>query len=265
MSKGGLGKSFEAECRAAWMLARGINWTGSDLDERHKTFSSRHPNRVQLYPSDSPESSKESFLRIFRAFMHGQSPVHIMDCRAQGDRLFIDAIEEFDIFTLARSNGISLTLFLFPTDEHESLVNMRELVKITARNVQYVVVENKARNDSRLYSNSVFANKLAELGAKTIRIPAITSSTMLAMDRVEANLKRGISFGEFAALETKLLDPIMASELGMALSRMYSQYDAIADLLLPPEIAKKVKAKATQIAKAADDSFNDMLDFNFPD
>ena len=265
MSKGGLGKSILAEMFAAYCLARGVDWIGSDLDGRHKTFSSRHPNRVQLYPSDSPQSSKESFLRIFRAFMHGQSPVHIMDCRAQGDRLFLDAIEDFNIFALAKANGISLTLFLFPTDEHESLANMRELVKVTANHVKYVVVENKARADSKLYSGSAFANKLVELGAKTIQIPAITTSTMLAMDRVEANQKRGISFGEFATLEAKLLDPIMSSELGMALSRMYNQFDIIADLLLPPELAKKVKPKASLTVKATNDSFNDTLDFNFPD
>src|SRR5213594_1649372 len=43
-SKGNLGKSFEAEFRVAWLDRLGIQWNGSDLDDRHHTFASRHPH-----------------------------------------------------------------------------------------------------------------------------------------------------------------------------------------------------------------------------
>ena len=265
MSKGGLGKSLEAAMRAAWALARGVDWQGSDLDERHKSFSGRHPTRVKLYPCESPETSKESFVAIMRTAMRGSSPLHIVDCPAQGDKMFLDAVSGLNLLALTKSYGITLTLFVFPIDEHESLKNLRSLVKATGKNVNYVVVHNKARNSSKLYTGSDFEKGLIQYGAKTIHIPAITSSTMLAMDRVESDQRRGISFAEFASLETKLIDPVMATELGMVLAKMYDQYDAVAELLLPPELAKKVKAQAKQAAKIADDTCDDLFGFNFPE
>jgi hypothetical protein len=35
-SKGSLRKSFEAEFRSAWLHYHGIQWNGSDLDDRHR-------------------------------------------------------------------------------------------------------------------------------------------------------------------------------------------------------------------------------------
>ena len=42
-SRGGLGKSFEAEFRTAWLDYHGVPWNGSDLDDRHRKFRSPTP------------------------------------------------------------------------------------------------------------------------------------------------------------------------------------------------------------------------------
>lgn len=263
MSKGGSGKSTEGEMRVSYLSARGIPWQGSDMDERHRTFSERHLKRVKVHRSEAPLEAKEAFASIFRSVMRDSFPVHVVDCRAQADQLFINAIKEFDFLALCKSHDIRVTLSLFPSDELESLTNMQALVKATIGEVNYVIVENKARNDTRLFSNSSFEKFLLSHGAKKIRMPVIMPSTMLAMEKVESLQKRGISFAEFATVGTGLLDPIMAGELGMALANMYRQYDSIAELLLPPEFAKKVK---TDISEGEVESKDDDGDFalNFP-
>src|SRR2546430_15121711 len=65
-SKGNLGKSFEAEFRTAWLDRLGIPWNGSDLDDRHHTFSSRHPGAVQSYQLGNEHESKTALLKLFR-------------------------------------------------------------------------------------------------------------------------------------------------------------------------------------------------------
>ena len=234
------------------------------MDDRHRTFSERHVKRVKVYRSEAPNEAKESFMGIFYSVMRDSFPVTAVDCRAQADQLFIDAIAEFDFLTLCKSHGIRVTLSLFPSDELESLKNMANLVKATAGQVNYVVVENKARNETRLFSGSTFERTLVSHGAKKICMPAITPSTMLAMEKVESTEKRGISFAEFASPERGLLDPLMASELGMALAKMYRQYDSIAELLLPPELARRVKPEMNgDDIKSKNDS-EDTFALNFP-
>ena len=246
MSKGGSGKSTEGEMRVSYLSARGIDWQGSDMDDRHRTFSERHIRRVKVHHSETPLEAKEAFASIFRSMMRDAFPVHVVDCRAQADQFFINAVREFDFLALCKSNGIGITLSLVPSDELESLTNMQALVKATAGEVNYIIVENKARNDTRLFSNSPFEKFLVSHGAKKICMPVIMPSTMLAMEKVESIQKRGISFAEFATVGTGLLDPIMAGELGMALANMYRQYDSIAELLLPPEFAKKIKTNLVE-------------------
>ena len=65
-SKGSLGKSFEIEFRTAWLDWLNIPWTGSDLDDRHRTFADRHPEQVQSYRLGNDDDSKSTLLGLFR-------------------------------------------------------------------------------------------------------------------------------------------------------------------------------------------------------
>ncbi len=264
MSKGGLGKSVEAEFRAAWLLARGIDWRGSDLDDRHRTFSGRHPNRVAVLRSESPEEAKEAYLATFISSIHDAFPVHIVDSRAQADEFFVDAAKNFNFLSLAAEHGVRSTLFIFPSDELETMGNLTKLVQFCAHRVDFVIVENPARSGSRLFKNSTFEKTLLDLGAKKIRLPTISSPTMLAMEGVEHKLKRGISFAEFATRESGHLEPLMAAELQYALTQMYTSYDAIADVLLPTALAARVqlpKSGGTLKVNVAND--DERFGFNF--
>src|SRR5256885_1121227 len=84
-SKGNLGKSFEAEFRTAWLDRLGIPWTGSDLDDRHHTFGSRHPQNVRSYQLGNEHESKTALLTLFRRVLKETAAVHVIDTRDQAD------------------------------------------------------------------------------------------------------------------------------------------------------------------------------------
>ena len=65
-------------------------------------------------------------------------------------------------------------------------------------------------------------------------------------------VKRGLSFAELSDPDAKYLERLLAGEIQWAMQRMFRQYDAIADLLLPTELASREKpvARANESPKA---------------
>ena len=248
-SKGNLGKSLETEFRVAWLARHGIAWHGSDLDDRHATFSGRHPGQTKQYKLGNEQEAKAAFLALFRGILHEPAPVHVIDTRAQADELFMAAVEELSFFELCQEQGIRTTFFLFPSDETESMKNFMRLVKFGGELVDFVVVYNPTKSQADLYRGSQLEKALEKTGARTLTLPTITPVTLMAMERAEAQAKHGISFAEFASPESGHLERILAGELQWALTRMFEQYNAIAEVLLPTEQAEKVKAAVRSAAK----------------
>ena len=81
-SKDSLGKSFEAEFRTAWLDYHGVQWNGSDLDDRHHSFTDRHPAKVEPYKLGSDDESKSTLLGLFRNVSRNDASVpDSMICR----------------------------------------------------------------------------------------------------------------------------------------------------------------------------------------
>jgi hypothetical protein len=74
---------------------------------------------------------------------------------------------------------------------------------------------------------------------------------LLAIEKAEAVAKRGLSFAELSRVEAGHLERLLAGEIQWAMQKMFRQYDAIADLLLPSDLIPKEKpASKTEKAKA---------------
>src|SRR5688572_14819962 len=112
-SKGNLGKSFETEFRTAWLDRLGITWNGSDLDDRHHTFASRHPHLVRSYQLRNEHESKTALLSLFRRVLKDAAPVHVIDTRAQADALILSALEELQVLDICPEHSVRLTFLLF--------------------------------------------------------------------------------------------------------------------------------------------------------
>lgn len=93
--------------------------------------------------------------------------------------------------------------------------------------------------------------RVMEFGAKSITLPSVTPTTLLAIEKAEAIAKRGLSFAELSHVEAGHLERLLAGEIQWAMQKMFRQYEAIADLLLPTEFIPKEKpASKTEKAKA---------------
>jgi hypothetical protein len=245
-SKGNLGKSFEAEFRTAWLDRHGIAWNGSDLDDRHHTFASRHREIVRSYQLGNEHESKTALLSLFRRVLKDTAPVHVIDTRAQADALILSAMEELQVLDVCANEGVRFTFFLFPTDDTESMTNAGRLFLYAGDRVDYVVVHNPAKARGDLFKGSALEKQLNEFGAKAVTLPAITPTTLLAMEKAEAIAKRGLSFAELSHPEAGHLERLLAGEIQWAMQKMFRQYDTIADLLLPTAlIPDKAVANAT--------------------
>ncbi len=150
-SKGSLGKSFEAEFRTAWLDYHGIQWNGSDLDDRHHSFADRHPEQVQSYKLGSDDESKSTLLGLFRNVSRSDAPVHVIDCRAQADGLIVQALDSLQLLESLAAQGIRFTFFLFPSEDTESMNNLLDLFFFAGDRVDYVIVHNPAKVRTNLF------------------------------------------------------------------------------------------------------------------
>ena len=241
-SKGNLGKSLEVEFRTAWLDRLGIPWNGSDLDDRHHTFASRHPEAVRSYPLGNQQESKTALLSLFRRVLKDTAPVHVIDTRAQADALILGALEELQVLEVCADQGVRLTFFLFPTDDTESMTNVGELFLHAGDRVDYVIVHNPAKARGDLFRGSQLEKELTAFGARSITLPALTSTTLLAAEKAESVAKRGLSFAELSRVDAGHLERLLAGEIQWAMARMFRQYDGVADLLLPTELIPEQKS-----------------------
>ena len=240
-SKGNLGKSFEAEFRTAWLDQLGVQWNGSDLDDRHHTFASRHKDVVRSYQLGNEHESKTALLSLFRRVLKDTAPVHVIDTRAQADALIMAALEELQVLDVCAEQNVRLTFFLFPTDDTESMTNAGRLFLYAGDRVDYVVVHNPAKARGDLFKGSPLEQQLAEFGSKTITLPTVTPTTLLAAEKAEASAEHGLSFAELSRMEAGHLERLLAGEIQWAMQRMFQQYDSIAEVLLPTALIPEPK------------------------
>src|ERR1019366_1213604 len=250
-SKGSLGKSFEAEFRTAWLDYHGIQWNGSDLDDRHHSFADRHPKQVQSHTLGNDDDSKSTLLGLFRNVSHSDAPVHIIDCRAQADGLIVQALNSLQLLETLAAQGIRFTFFLFPSEDTESMHNLLDLFFFAGDRVDYCVVHNPAGVRTNLFRNSNIEAELKKFGAKEITLPVVTSITLLAIKRAEAKAGRKLCFAEVATPGAAHLELMLAGEMQWAMQQMFRQYDLIADLLVPSEQLPEVEPQAEPAAKPA--------------
>ena len=111
-SKGNLGKSFEIGFRVAWLDRPGIAWNGSDLDDRHHIFASRHREIVRSYQLANEHESKTALLSLFRRVLKDTAPIHVIDTRAQADALILNALEKMQAPDVCAEQDARLTFFL---------------------------------------------------------------------------------------------------------------------------------------------------------
>jgi hypothetical protein len=237
-SKGNLGKSTECLARIEWLNGHSIPWQAYDLDDAHRSIFKRYPAQTKLLPVSGPESA-EQLLRVFRNA--GRTPVQIMDARAQATDEILRVIERTHFLSIAAEQGIRMTVFLFPFDDLATMENLEHIVRQLADGVDFIIVRNPAKNQTRMYDGSGLQSALADWGAVEITMPALFRSTLLQLDELEARHKRGITWAEAIGNRNLKLDLFARGDLESFLRDIYVQYDAIAGHLLPTDAAAQIQ------------------------
>ena len=268
-SKGNLGKSFEAEFpHCAWLDQLGVQWNGSDLDDRHHTFAGRHKDAVRSYQLGNEQESKTALLSLFPAEC-SKTPRRFTSLTRFAPRRTRSSWRHWRNCRCSMScagragrwRGVdSLLPPLFPTDDTESMTNAGRLFLYAGDRVDYVIVHNPAKARGDLFKGSPLERQLAEFGAKTITLSTITLTTLLAAEKAEASAQCGLSFAELSRFEAGHLERLLAGEIQWAMQRMFlNKYDSIAESWffangahspnqkLPPQRERKIERPQPQL------------------
>ncbi len=98
-------------------------------------------------------------------------------------------------------------------------------------------------------------NQLLRLGNRVTRVSPRHQFFLIVI------AKRGLSFAELSRVEAGHLDRLLAGEMQWAMMRMFQQYDAIANLLLPTALIPKHKSARPVASSVAEPS----AELNFGD
>ena len=93
---------------------------------------------------------------------------------------------------------------------------------------------------------------MTDFGARSIGLPMLTPTTLLAAEKAEAIAKRGLSFAELSRVDPGHLERLLAGEMQWAMMRMFQQYDAIAEVLLPTALIPNQKSPPTTLSPASE-------------
>jgi hypothetical protein len=132
----------------------------------------------------------------------------------------LGALEELQVLDVCAEQGVRLTFFLFPTDDTESMTNAGKLFFYAGDRVDYVIVHNPAKARGDLFKGSQLEKQLMEFGAKSVTLPAVTPTTLLAIEKAEAIAKRGLSFAELSHVEAGHLERLLAGEIQWAMQNV---------------------------------------------
>lgn len=249
-SKGSLGKSSFFEPLAYWYFKNSVKWSGSDLDDRHLTFSSRHPDQVKSFALGNAAESTETLLKMFQRILKQKPDVHLIDTRAQADQLLLDALESLNFYEAAESEGIRITFLLFPSNDAESLQNLVQIYERAKDRVDYVIVKTPQAKGGPLFDRSSFEKSLQALKTPTIEVPFLTESTRAAMQRIEAKRGKGLSFAEAAQNDQIGLDKLIHAELLYFLGQTTQQILTHQERFLPESLAGTITYPSKPIAPA---------------
>lgn len=240
-TRGNIGKSTEVIARAAWMTHRDVPWRGFDLDVHNRTFSDNYPDQVTLVECNQTEPEGD-IIKILRKAT--QAEVTTIDPQAHMNATILRALEMIQFTESVGETGVRLTVLVYPIDETTDLDDITSTVEKLGDKADWVIVRNPARQPrTKLFDGSELERELLELGAATLRLPALLTDTRNVLRAHEAKLGRAISPSEAVVNREIGLDPSHRMIVSTWLKEAFKGFDAIAAHLLPRDRALSVTEK----------------------
>jgi hypothetical protein len=257
-SKGSVGKSTFMEALVHFYEELKVDWTGFDLDDRHHNFFDRHPTKVKKVDGNV-EKSITRFLQ--NAIETDSSYIEVLDTRAQIDELIISVFEKTRILQEFQESRVSITLVLFPTNDHSSMGNLGDILKFFQDRVEYVVVKNPSVSESfELFDNSRIPGYLSKLGSMTLKMPKIGDHGLSEFAATEKKCQ-GLSFREFATNGNKYGSKLASNEYMHFLIGMCNQLLQRWQLLFPSDVHEDMTKPINDLVSKLSPDYSNYMDF----
>ena len=252
-STGRVGKSTAIQSLASYLKFAGVTWDGVDDDPDHRSFSSASPD-VAHFPLTSPES-------LDQIFRHADSaPVCLVDFPAGSTETILDHLKRRQVLTGFAERGVRMTVLLFSSPDPTAEASFRAVFTTLKNQVDFIVVQNDARFSSARFAGSPAGKALAELGAPTVILPALSSLSLREVAQAESKLRRRLTLSEARAhvgTDSRL-------DLDYFVNQTWAQWEQHTVLLVPDmKLIQHRLERATEPAaakNAAYDEFADPLD-----
>ncbi len=252
-STGRVGKSTAIQSLASYLDFAGVPWAGVDADPEHTSFSNAFAS-VAHFPLSTPES-------LDQIFRHADSaPVCLADFPAGATETILDHLKRRQVLTGFRERSIRMTILLFASPDPTAEASFRAVFTALRGQADFILVQNDARFSSARFAGSRAAQTLAELGAPTLTLPALSSFTLREVAQAEGKLRRRLSLAEarqHVGTDSRL-------DLDYFINRVWAQWEDQAALIVPDAqlIAHRLERVAEPAAagRGAYDEFADPLD-----
>jgi hypothetical protein len=252
-STGRVGKSTVAEGLISWLRYAGVEFAAVDADSQHQTLSRRYPEHVETYDASN---TFDDFARMVQALP--DLPVILVDFPAQATDFLLSAAAHFRLLAFFGAAGIRPTLLIFAADDPTAKESASDTIRFFGGAADYLLVENPAKYKSDEFRRTALSTWLTERKTPTLRIPAVTATTMNAWEALERKSRRYVPLEE--ACHHKSLHELSRHELGFLRDRFLLQFEDFAGHVLPDAAPIKNKvARLTELGTETPDALSDPL------
>jgi hypothetical protein len=249
ISGGQIGKSTAlGEAVSPTLEYWGVEYSAVDLDGEHKTLSDRN-DRAVLHEI----KSADSFIALFNGT--GKMPVEILDFPAQNTSFYLDCFERFKTLKFLEEKGVRMTQFIFASAAPSAISSAAMIVGAFGEQVDYVIVENPARTLAEPFYATAVSLRLNELGAKTLKLPEVTSTALGEIKQLSKEAGRWLSF----QAAKSLLSGQVREDIEYFLDRSAERLEDIAEVILPDVALIKNKVVRTKLPKLVENKNRRLL------
>lgn len=187
--KGGIGKSFVATLLYDYLTEQDVRLRCFDLDHANSTFN-RYVPEAEFIDTDVDVARLAVLDRIVHAL--DEADYVIVDNRASGGEKVLHYLEEAQLTELQAELDCRLVFVVIATDDKDANSQIADLVDAYGDRVDWLVARNYRDGPQlTLFDRSKSRQKLQELGAVEIEVPALAEVTRNRLQLANLTVGRG--------------------------------------------------------------------------